>query len=61
MMADIMFRKTDLENSLIHFEKLLLRKPEYYPALARLIEACRWIGFLCSMKRLSKNRRIYRN
>ncbi|XP_028966731.1 tetratricopeptide repeat protein 21B-like [Galendromus occidentalis] len=50
MMADIMFRKTDLENSLIHFEKLLLRKPEYYPALARLIEACRRLGCLDKCK-----------
>ncbi|XP_022660212.1 tetratricopeptide repeat protein 21B-like isoform X2 [Varroa destructor] len=50
MMADIMFRKTDLENSLIHFEKLLVQKPEYYPALARLIEACRRLGYLYKCK-----------
>ncbi|XP_077563092.1 tetratricopeptide repeat protein 21B-like isoform X2 [Haemaphysalis longicornis] len=46
MMADLMFRKTDLESSMFHFQQLLERKPDYYPALARLIEAMRRLGKL---------------
>ncbi|XP_064471618.1 tetratricopeptide repeat protein 21B-like [Ornithodoros turicata] len=46
MMADLMFRKTDLEASMFHFQQLLERKPNYFPALARLIEAMRRLGKL---------------
>ncbi|XP_076366451.1 LOW QUALITY PROTEIN: tetratricopeptide repeat protein 21B-like [Tachypleus tridentatus] len=46
MMADLMFRKTDLESAMFHFQQLLDRKPDYFPALARLIEATRRLGKL---------------
>lgn len=46
MMADLMFRKTDLESAMFHFQQLLDRKPDYFRALARFIEAVRRLGKL---------------
>ncbi|KAM7315036.1 tetratricopeptide repeat protein 21B isoform X2 [Ixodes scapularis] len=54
MMADLMFRKTDLESSMFHFQQLLERKPDYFPALARLIEAMRRLGKLENAESLLK-------
>ncbi|KAH8024296.1 hypothetical protein HPB51_022415 [Rhipicephalus microplus] len=54
MMADLMFRKTDLESSMFHFQQLLERKPDYYPALARLIEAMRRLGKLDQAEKFLK-------
>lgn len=38
MLADIAFRKVDLETSGHHFRALLTKRPDYWTALARLIE-----------------------
>ncbi|XP_023227553.1 tetratricopeptide repeat protein 21B-like [Centruroides sculpturatus] len=46
MMADLMFRKTDLESAMFHFQQLLDRKPNYYSALARYVECVRRLGKL---------------
>ncbi|KAH0560588.1 tetratricopeptide repeat protein 21B-like [Cotesia glomerata] len=44
MMADLAFRKVDFETAAFHFRQLLLRKPTYWTALARLIEVSRRTG-----------------
>ncbi|KAI4489571.1 hypothetical protein M0802_011008 [Mischocyttarus mexicanus] len=44
MMADIAFRKVDFETAAFHFRQLLLQKPMYWTALARLIEVSRRTG-----------------
>ncbi|XP_015604649.1 tetratricopeptide repeat protein 21B-like [Cephus cinctus] len=44
MMADLAFRKVDFETAAFHFRQLLLRRPTYWTALARLIEVSRRIG-----------------
>ncbi|KAK0172883.1 hypothetical protein PV328_006149 [Microctonus aethiopoides] len=41
MMADLAFRKVDFETAAYHFRQLLLRRPTYWTALARLIEVSR--------------------
>jgi tetratricopeptide repeat protein 21B len=38
MMADLSFRKIDFDNAAYHFSQLVLNKPNYWTALARLIE-----------------------
>ncbi|XP_066591171.1 tetratricopeptide repeat protein 21B-like [Prorops nasuta] len=44
MMADLAFRKIDFETAAFHFRQLLVRKPTYWTALARLIEVSRRTG-----------------
>ncbi|XP_012284222.1 tetratricopeptide repeat protein 21B isoform X2 [Orussus abietinus] len=44
MMADLAFRKVDFETAAFHFRQLLLRRPTYWTALARLIEVSRRTG-----------------
>uniref|UniRef100_A0A8D3AN31 Tetratricopeptide repeat domain 21B n=1 Tax=Scophthalmus maximus TaxID=52904 RepID=A0A8D3AN31_SCOMX len=46
MMADIMFRKQDYEQAVVHFQQLLQRKPDNYPTLSRLIDLLRRAGKL---------------
>ncbi|XP_068186204.1 tetratricopeptide repeat protein 21B [Antennarius striatus] len=46
MMADIMFRKQDYEQAVVHFQQLLERKPDNYPTLSRLIDLLRRAGKL---------------
>ena len=38
MMADLAFRKNDYESAMFHFQQLLTSKPDYWVALARLVE-----------------------
>lgn len=45
MMADLAFRKVDFETAAFHFRQLLLQKPMYWTALARLIEVSRRTGY----------------
>lgn len=44
IMADLAFRKVDFETAAFHFRQLLLRRPTYWTALARLIEVSRRTG-----------------
>ncbi|XP_014235070.1 tetratricopeptide repeat protein 21B-like [Trichogramma pretiosum] len=44
MMADLAFRKVDFDTAAFHFKQLLLQKPTYWTALARLIEVSRRTG-----------------
>lgn len=44
MMADLSFRRMDFENAAYHFSQLVLTKPTYWTALARLIEVMRRSG-----------------
>jgi tetratricopeptide repeat protein 21B len=44
MMADLAFRKVDFDTAAFHFRQLLLQKPMYWTALARLIEVSRRTG-----------------
>ncbi|XP_063986982.1 tetratricopeptide repeat protein 21B-like [Diachasmimorpha longicaudata] len=44
MMADLAFRKVDFETAAFHFRQLLMRRPTYWTALARLIEVSRRTG-----------------
>uniref|UniRef100_A0A1A9WYM1 Tetratricopeptide repeat protein 21B n=1 Tax=Glossina brevipalpis TaxID=37001 RepID=A0A1A9WYM1_9MUSC len=46
IMADLSFRKMDLENATYHFSQLLLVQPGYWTALARLVEVMRRSGSL---------------
>uniref|UniRef100_A0A1A9ZZ57 Tetratricopeptide repeat protein 21B n=1 Tax=Glossina pallidipes TaxID=7398 RepID=A0A1A9ZZ57_GLOPL len=46
IMADLSFRKMDLENATYHFSQLLLVQPCYWTALARLVEVMRRSGTL---------------
>ncbi|XP_015781277.1 tetratricopeptide repeat protein 21B-like [Tetranychus urticae] len=46
MTADLMFRRNDFEGALSHFQQLMDNLKNYYPALARLIEAARRVGKL---------------
>lgn len=46
MMADLSFRRMDFENAAYHFSQLILNKPTYWTALARLIEVMRRSGCL---------------
>lgn len=46
MMADLSFRKMDFDNAAYHFSQLLLSRPLYWTALARLIEVMRRSGTL---------------
>lgn len=46
MMADLAFRKVDFETAAFHFRQLLLQKPTYWTALARLIEVSRRTGYI---------------
>ncbi|XP_035377935.1 tetratricopeptide repeat protein 21B [Electrophorus electricus] len=46
MMADLMFRKQDYEQAVVHFQQLLERKPDNYPTLSRLIDLLRRAGKL---------------
>lgn len=45
-MADLSFRRMDFENAAYHFSQLVLSKPTYWTALARLIEVMRRSGCL---------------
>ena len=38
MMADLAFRKNDYESAMFHFQQLLQKRPDYWVALARLVE-----------------------
>lgn len=38
MMADLAFRKNDYESAMFHFQQLLQKTPDYWVALARLVE-----------------------
>jgi len=51
MMADLAFRKVDFESAWQHFSALLVRRPAYWTALARLVEVSRRRGKLPSCKR----------
>ncbi|XP_011313823.1 tetratricopeptide repeat protein 21B-like [Fopius arisanus] len=44
MMADLAFRKVDFSTAAFHFKQLLMRRPTYWTALARLIEVSRRTG-----------------
>lgn len=44
MMADLAFRKVDFETAAVYFRQLLLQRPTYWTALARLIEVSRRTG-----------------
>ena len=46
MMADLAFRKNDYESAMFHFQQLLTSKPDYWVALARLVEVMRRTGHL---------------
>ena len=46
MMADLAFRKNDYESAMFHFQQLLTNKPDYWVALARLVEVMRRTGHL---------------
>ena len=46
MMADLAFRKNDYESAMFHFQQLLEKKPDYWVALARLVEVMRRTGHL---------------
>ncbi len=46
MMADLAFRKNDYESAMFHFQQLLQKKPDYWVALARLVEVMRRTGHL---------------
>ncbi|KAE8747148.1 hypothetical protein FOCC_FOCC006146 [Frankliniella occidentalis] len=48
MMADLAFRRVDLEGAWQHFSALLQRRPAYWTALARLVEVSRRRGQLAS-------------
>ncbi|XP_058826203.1 tetratricopeptide repeat protein 21B-like [Topomyia yanbarensis] len=46
MMADLSFRRMNFENAAYHFSQLLISQPNYWTALARLIEVMRRSGTL---------------
>ncbi|XP_055385031.1 tetratricopeptide repeat protein 21B-like [Condylostylus longicornis] len=46
MMADLSFRKMDFESAAYHFSQLLIAQPNYWTALARLVEVMRRSGTL---------------
>ncbi|XP_048871259.1 tetratricopeptide repeat protein 21B isoform X2 [Brienomyrus brachyistius] len=46
MMADLMFRKQDYQQAVLHFQQLLEHKPDNYPTLSRLIDLLRRAGKL---------------
>ena len=46
MMADLAFRKNDYESAMVHFQQLLENRPDYWVALARLVEVMRRTGNL---------------
>lgn len=46
MLADLSFHRMDFENAAYHFSQLILSKPTYWSALARLIEVMRRSGNL---------------
>lgn len=46
MMADLSFRRMDFDNAAYHFSQLIVNKPTYWTALARLIEVMRRSGCL---------------
>ncbi len=46
MMADLAFRKNDYESAMVHFKQLLETRPDYWVALARLVEVMRRTGNL---------------
>ena len=46
MMADLAFRKNDYESAMFHFQQLLTKRPDYWVALARLVEVMRRTGHL---------------
>ncbi|XP_068085087.1 tetratricopeptide repeat protein 21B-like [Anabrus simplex] len=46
MMADLAFRKMDFESASFHFQQLLNKRPDYWTALARLVEVMRRTGNL---------------
>jgi tetratricopeptide repeat protein 21B len=46
MMADLAFRKNDYDSAMFHFQQLLSKRPDYWVALARLVEVMRRTGHL---------------
>jgi len=50
MTADLKLRENDFSGALFHFQQFLDTKPDYYHALARLIEAARRVGSLKTAK-----------
>ncbi|XP_063227668.1 tetratricopeptide repeat protein 21B-like [Bacillus rossius redtenbacheri] len=46
MLADLAFRKVDFETAKVHFQQLLSRQPNYWTALARMVEVLRRTGKL---------------
>ncbi len=46
MMADLAFRKNDYDSATFHFQQLLQKRPDYWVALARLVEVMRRTGHL---------------
>ncbi|XP_050699357.1 tetratricopeptide repeat protein 21B-like [Eriocheir sinensis] len=46
MMADLSYRRNEYDTAMFHFQQLLDRRPDYFPALARLVEVMRRTGTL---------------
>ena len=42
----MVFRKNDYEAAMVHFQQLLQKRPDYFVALARLVEVMRRTGNL---------------
>ena len=59
MMADLAFRKVDFETAAFHFRQLLIRRPTYWTALARLIEVSRRTGGFLVAKLRSVDLRLF--
>ena len=54
MMADLAFRKNDYEAAMFHFQQLLEKRPDYWVALARLVEVMRRTGHLEDVNNISQ-------
>ena len=57
MMADLAFRKNDYESAMFHFQQLLQKRPDYWVALARLVEVIfgerHWHRARCQVRQCS--------
>ena len=59
MMADLAFRKNDYEAAMFHFQQLLEKRPDYWVALARLVEVMRRTGHLEEVRLLPYARTVF--
>lgn len=50
MLADLAYRRVDFNDAAVHFATLLARHPDYWVALARLIEVKRRTAQLSDVK-----------